>query len=262
MTERAAGLAYEWHGDADAPVLVLSSGLGGAGGYWEPNLRALAEDYRVLVYDHRGTGASEGIGDRRESVEAMADDVAALLDALGVDEPVGFVGHALGGLIGLSLALRQPGRIARAIVVNGWARLSPHTARCFDVRLTLLRDSGPRAYLQAQPLFLYPPQWIADNDAALLRQEVAWLEHFPGRETMEARIHAVRSFDPGPLLGAIDIPVLALSSDDDMLVPPSCSEALAEALPKGRLASFSSGGHAVNVTRADDFNLRVLDWLR
>lgn len=258
----AAGLHYEWHGDEGMPPLVLSSGLGGAGGYWEPNLGALAEDYRVLVYDHRGTGGSDPLGERTESVEAMALDVDALLTELGVDEPVGFVGHALGGLIGLALAIARPGRIGRLMIVNGWASLDPHTARCFDTRLALLRDSGARAYLHAQPLFLFPPAWISENDDALLRQEVAWLEHFPGAATMEARIHAVRTYDPGARIGTVDIPVMCLASDDDFLVPAARSDALAAALPKGVLASMSHGGHACNVTRAQDFNLRVLDWLR
>ncbi len=258
----AAGLHHEWHGDEGLPVLVLSSGLGGLGSYWEPNIGALAEDYRVLVYDQRGTGGSEGLGDRRESVEAMALDLDALLGELGVDEAVGFVGHALGGLIGLALAMARPGRIARLMVVNGLMALDPHTARCFDTRLSLLRDSGPRAYLRAQPLFLYPPAWISENDHALLGQEIAWLEHFPGVDTMEARIHAVRTWDPGAQLGSIDIPVMCLASDDDFLVPAACSEALAEALPHGKRASLSHGGHACNVTRAQDFNLRVADWLR
>lgn len=258
----AGGIHYEWHGDEDLPPVVMSSGLGGAGGYWEPNLLALAADYRVLLYDHRGTGRSEREIAGPVTVEAMAQDVADLLDALDLDEPPAFVGHALGGLIGLALAIAQPGRLSRLMVVNGWATLDPHTARCFDTRLTLLRDSGPRAYLHAQPLFLYPPAYISEHDAALLTEEMEQLDHFPGVEMVERRIHAVRTFDPGGRLATIDVPVMCLAADDDMLVPAACSEALADALPRGRLASMSHGGHACNVTRPDEFNARVADWLR
>ncbi|WP_326524581.1 pyrimidine utilization protein D [Sphingomonas sp.] len=258
----AGGIHYEWHGDEGAPPLILSSGLGGLASYWEPNLLALADDYRVLVYDHRGTGQSERKVLGAMTVEAMAQDVADLLDELALDEPPAFVGHALGGLIGLALAIAQPGRLQRLMVVNGWASLDPHTARCFDTRLALLRDSGPRAYLHAQPLFLFPPAYISRNDAALLRAEVEQIEHFPGQETVERRIHAVRTFDPGPGLGAINIPVMCLAADDDMLVPAAASELLADAIPGAKLASMTWGGHACNVTRPDDFNARVADWLR
>ena len=67
------------------------------------------------------------------------EQMAALMDALGL-AGVGFVGHALGGMIGLDLALRH-GRVAKLVVVNGWLALDPHTARCFDVRLDILRSS-------------------------------------------------------------------------------------------------------------------------
>lgn len=53
----AAGLYYEEHGSG--PPLILSAGLGGSGNYWLPNLPALAERYRVILYDHRGTGRSD-----------------------------------------------------------------------------------------------------------------------------------------------------------------------------------------------------------
>lgn len=258
----AGGIHYEWYGDDGLPPLVLSAGLGGSGSYWEPNLLALAEEYRVLVYDHRGTGRSERAIAGPVTVEAMARDVADLLDTFDLDEPPAFVGHALGGLIGLALAIAQPGRLSRLMVVNGWATLDPHTARCFDTRLALLRDSGVRAYLHAQPLFLYPPAYISEHDSALLRQEMEQLDHFPAVEMVESRIHAVRTYDPGARLRTVDIPVMCLAADDDFLVPATCSERLADALPRGRLASMAHGGHACTVTRPHDFNARVADWLR
>ena len=54
-----AGLFYEEHGPPDGPPLLLSPGLGGSGAYWAPNLAALAERHREILYDHRGTGRSD-----------------------------------------------------------------------------------------------------------------------------------------------------------------------------------------------------------
>src|SRR4051812_35275592 len=96
----AAGLYYEQHGAADGEPLILSSGLGGSAHYWEPNLAAFAERFRVIAYDHRGTGRSERVLPDMLTVDDMAQDVLALLDALGI-ERAHFVGHALGGLIGM-----------------------------------------------------------------------------------------------------------------------------------------------------------------
>lgn len=255
----ADGLYWEAHGLETAPALILSSGLGGAAGYWQPNLAALAARYRVIVYDQRGTGRSERMIAKPLSVAAMADDVLRLLDALDLPRAT-LVGHALGGHIGLALALAAPERLARLVVVNGWAALDPHSARCFDTRLHLLRDSGARAYLHAQPLFLYPPCWISAHGDALAAEEAAQLAHFPGAEMVERRIAAVRAFDVADRLGEIALPTLVVVSDDDMLVPPSASERLARGLANADLRRVP-GGHACTVTNADSFNAALIDWL-
>ena len=256
----ADGLYWEAHGPHAAPPVILSAGLGGSAHYWTPNLTALAERHRVIVYDHRGTGRSDRALDAAVTIEAMATDVESVLDAAGL-QSASLVGHAIGGMIGLALAMARPERLDALVVINGWATLDPHTARCFDTRLTLLRCAGPRAYLHAQPLFLYPPRWISEHHSALEAEEEAMLASFPAADTIERRVAAARRFAPGDRLGTIATPTLLVANDDDMLVPPQCSQALADAIPGAQLASFATGGHACNVTRAEIFNMQLLDWL-
>ena len=257
----AGGIYYEWFGEEGLPPVILSPGLGGSADYWEPNVLALSNDYRVLVYDHRGIGRSD-LSVETASIAAMAQDVIALLTELELEEPAGFVGHAIGGMIGLEVAMQAPILVSRVMVVNGWATLDPFTARCFDVREALLGVS-PQAYLKAQPLFLYPPSYVSEHDADLFKWENDALDHFPQAETLLARIHAARMWDPGAVrLATIECPVMCLASEDDALVPAVNSEKLAKLIPKGKLASMASGGHAVNVTRPDEFNARVVDFIR
>lgn len=256
----AAGLYFEDHGPAGAPVLILSSGLGGSADYWTPNLAALAQNHRVILYDHRGTGRSarELAGDL--TIAAMGADLLALMDALAIPSAT-IVGHAIGGMIGLALAVAAPERIERVVAINAWGKLDPHTARCFDIRLALLRDSGPRAFLHAQPLFLFPAEWISRHHDALLAEEEHQLARFPGAEMMQRRIAAARRFAPGDALARVEARVLCVASRDDMLVPSHCSEALADALPHAQVAWLDTGGHACNVTRAEEFNMWLLAWL-
>lgn len=255
----AAGLHYQFHGPEDAPTLILSSGLGGAGAYWAPNLAALSAKYRVLTYDQRGTGRSDRALPEITSIEAMAQDVTALMDALGI-ERAHFIGHALGGMIGIEAALGS-GRIDRLVVVNGWRTLSPHTRRCFEARLAILRGAGVEAFLRAQPLFLFPPDWIAAHDAELEAEFAHHLAGFPGPETMEKRIAAVRAYAPGPERLAQLRDVMVIATRDDFLVPHAASLDLAEPIPGAQVATFEWGGHACNVTDPAGFDRLVLKFL-
>lgn len=256
----AAGLWYEWIGPDDGEVLILSPGLGGSGSYWQPNVEGLSKDYRLLLYDHRGTGRSDRALPDAVTVDDFADDILALMDALGIESAT-LMGHAAGGVAGLALALKAPERLDRLIVVNGWAKADPHFLRCFEARLALLRQCGPEAYLRAQPIFLFPANWISEHSAELDAELPAQLASFQGAETIEKRIAALAAFDISDRLAEIRTPVLLIAAKDDMLVPSRASDPLYQGLPNAGLGSPDFGGHAINVTYPDNFNFFVLSWL-
>jgi aminoacrylate hydrolase len=157
-------LYHEIHGRTDpgATTVLLSSGLGGAAHYWAPQIPALAQHFRVIAYDQTGTGRSPGTLPADYAIADMATEVADLLDELGVTK-THFIGHALGGLVGLQLAVDRPALLDRLVLVNAWAKTHRHTLRCFAARKALLQNTGAAAYVQAQPLFLYPAAWLADR---------------------------------------------------------------------------------------------------
>ncbi|MDE1157080.1 MAG: pyrimidine utilization protein D [Neorhizobium sp.] len=246
---------FDIHGlDApDAPTIILSSGLGGSAAYWAPQLAALTGSYRVITYDHRGTGRTGGTVPYGGGIAAMADDVmdiAATLDLKHFD----FMGHALGGLIGLHLALKHPDMIGKLVLINAWSKADPHSGRCFDTRIELLEKSGVEAFIKAQPLFLYPAQWMADHAERMAADDKHGVAHFQGRDNILKRIAALRAFDIDDRLAAIRAPTLVIATKDDLLVPYGRSEHLAKHLPKAELALLDHGAHAVNVTEPERFN--------
>jgi aminoacrylate hydrolase len=256
-----SGLYYETHGPAGAPVVIMSPGLGGSGNYWKPNLDALVRDHQVVLYDHRGTGRSDRTLTEPATVDGWADDLLILIDAIGAPK-ASIVGHAAGGVAGLALALKAPERLDKLIVVNGWSKLDPHFARCFAARLHLLRDSGVEAYVEAQPIFLYPSAWISHHSVAIDADAAAHVAHFPVIATVESRIAALRAFDIDAQLADIKVPTLALAAADDMLVPAFCSEHLAAHIPGATLAMMAWGAHACNVTDPAGFAAPVIEFLR
>jgi aminoacrylate hydrolase len=251
-----ADIYYEVHGHG-TPI-VLSAGMGGSGSFWAPQLEALASRHQVILYDHVGTGRS---APGRRSIAGMADDIACVLDHAGVDAAHA-VGHAIGGIVGIELALRHPKRLRSLAVVNGWGRADPFLRRCFEVRKQLLNQSGPQAYVRAQPLFLYPPQWISENIAHLDAEEERILKHFPSVATMNQRIDMFLAFEGGKRLAAINVPTLLSSAKDDALVPAYLTRELAAAIPDSRVHEVDWGAHAFSVVTPKIFNDTLLDFCK
>jgi len=247
-------------GPAGAATVLLSSGLGGAAAYWSPQLPELQARYRVVTYDQAGTGRNRFTLPDGYSIGNMADEVLAILDASGA-ESCHFVGHALGGLVGLELALRAPARLRSLSVVNGWAKADAHTIRCFEARLALLEHGGAEAYVRAQPIFLYPAAWLADHEAAMVVEDTHGVAGFQGAETLRRRIAALLAFDVTARLGEVAVPTFIVAARDDVLVAYRQSERLAAGIRGARLHVEPAGAHAVNVTEAKTFNAALLSFL-
>ncbi len=243
-----------------AQTVVLSSGLGGVHAFWQPQLALLEKHFRVVVYDQFGTGASKGAVPAGYRMEDMADELAALLNTLEIGR-CHLIGHALGGIIGLHLARRYPALLESLVVINGWTVLDSQTRRCFMVRQDLLLNSGVEAYVRAQPLFLYPADWLSAQADLLDHEQAHQVEHFQGMENLLHRLQALMASDLSDSLNSINTPTLAFSCKDDLLVPWHCSTTLARNLPIGEHVQMSYGGHAMSVTDSETFNPILLEWL-
>ena len=252
--QMVAGLAVRCFGPVEAPALLFSAGLGGTGAYWMPQVEALAARHRVILYDHRGTGNSERFVPGADyAVANLACDMLAILDGLGIDK-AHIVGHAAGALAALELARMAAQRVTSLTLVNGWMASGPHFRRCFAIRRAIYAAEGVDGYLRAQPLFLYPADWIDRHFDRLDADCIAHRDGFQDAVTLHARMAALERFDARDWLGEVSTPTLVLWAQDDMLVPPSYGAALAAGLTAARFHAFAWGGHAVNITAPDAFN--------
>src|SRR5260221_6669430 len=167
LTIQGGEIHYEVHGAG--PPLLLISGLGGMAAYWRPQLPALTDRFRVITYDHRGTGQSAK-SQGRYSVEQMTADAIGLLDGLGIPA-AHVVGHSTGGAIGQMIALQHGRRLQSLVLVATWCRKDSFFDRAFEVRKETLANSGPAGYVPASDGVVHSPSGVAPKFSQLLQEE-------------------------------------------------------------------------------------------
>ncbi len=239
----------------DGPPLVLLHGRGSAAAIWFPLLPGLARTHRVLAVDLPGFGASlghrftAGAGDVRAAFDFFSGPLAAWIAAEGIAAPV-LVGHSLGGLVALDLALRGVAPAALVLIASmGVGPEMTYPARLFFRAgpERLARALGPRALAR-----LVPAAGPSPDLRARLAALSGELLTVPG-----GRPDAVAAFDalvplagPVPHLRArlreIDAPALVLWGERDEVFPAPLAIAASAALPRGVLR-IEPGGHSLHL---------------
>ena len=251
-------LYYEEQGTGEP--LLLVPGLGGVGAGFFKQIPELSKHFRVIVHDHRGCGQSDKPL-MRYSVEQMAQDVLALMDALEIERPH-LLGHSTGGAIGQILAIESPQRLAKLVLSSTWTHCDGFFSRSFEGRHAVLKHAGPKAYLRSSTSVLYPPGWVAQNEKLLADQEAQQLAAFPPAEVMLSRIEAIMRFDRRDELARIRTPTLVSVAADDNVTPAYFSEALVRAIPGAKSKVFEKGGHLLYHVIDREYTQAVLEFLQ
>lgn len=241
---------------AGTPVLLLNGGMMSLAA-WEPIAARLAARRRVIRCDFRGQLLSPG--EPRASMEEHADDVAALLEALG--EPrVDVVSASFGAYAGLLLAARHPGRVGSVVAATVTDVAGEGVGEAGAELAAAVRAvprGGPRtAVYDAIVRLAYTPEWQAGHAAeiAARRAQVGLLPDawFAG---LAGLLEALEKVDLGPVLPGIACPVLVVAAERDAAMPLERTKAVADAIPVAHLVVVPGSGHALIVEREDEFVL-------
>lgn len=255
---------FNCYAESDAEYLVLSSGLGGHGSFWQPQIESLRQYFHVLTYDQEGCHAGAPILDRAYSMQDMALQLFDILQEIKL-EKFHFIGHALGGFIGaelLRLMRYSDLQMQSLTVINGWKNLDPHTLKCFQTRISLLKHSGETAYVEAQALFLYPPTWISTHIESIQQAEQTQLNNFPPKQNVLLRLKALMQYQISEETQMLmrKIPLHLIANQDDFLVPYHQTEQLQQLFPHAKMSLFAHGGHASTVTQPETINAYLIDF--
>ncbi|MDF3298650.1 bifunctional 3-oxoadipate enol-lactonase/4-carboxymuconolactone decarboxylase PcaDC [Streptomyces tropicalis] len=241
MSEKtAAPLQYRFDGPEDAPVLILGPSLGTTWHMWDRQIPELTKQWRVFRFDLPGHGGAPA--HPTGSVADLANRLLATLDGLGVQR-VGYAGCALGGAIGMELALRHPERLASLALIAASPRFG--TADEFRQRGVIVRTNGLDPIARTSP-----DRWFTAGFAAAQPAITEWAVQMvrttdPG--CYIAACEALASFDVRAELARIGVPTLVLVGSEDQVTGPAQARTLVAGVPDARLAVVPGASHLVPV---------------
>jgi 3-oxoadipate enol-lactonase len=248
-------LYYETHGQG--PALVFAHGLGGSHLAWWQQVPHFRDRYTCVTFDHRGFGLSRATPGG-PGAEAFADDLAALVDHLGLPD-VRLVGQSMGGWTCLGYALRHSERVRALVMACTTGTLGdPETERLYRAH----GASRPEAALFERGIHPACGERMAREQPALhfLYRQMDALSLDLDKDSVRRQLIKMRT-TPRTVVATLPMPLLCITGQEDVVIPPAAVAVLAGIVPGARLAGVPEAGHSVYWERPATFNRLVDEFL-
>lgn len=234
---------------------------------WDAQIETLSRHCRVIAVDLRGFGKNGRIGqgsDRGEqkiTMEQFADDLADLLDELGLVEPIFLAGLSMGGYVAFQFVLKRPQRV-RGLILSDTKAMgdAPETAAARRETARRVLSEGSAVLVDA----MIPRLFSAENVARrpeLLAAIRRVMEQTDPETVAAASLGMAERPDVRPLLHRIECPTLVIVGSEDVISPVAEMREIARAIPKSKFVEISGSGHMTPMEKPDEFNAAVLDFL-
>ncbi|HEU5120469.1 MAG TPA: alpha/beta hydrolase [Candidatus Nitrosocosmicus sp.] len=239
-------IAYRIFGKGD-PILLIPSFSMPMDGWDQVMLNKLSTNHTVIIFDNRGIGNTTlGNNETLPSIHQFANDTAGFLDAIGIKKPVDVLGYSMGGYIAQELALTQPQKVNRLILIGTDcgvysttrtipSQITPEVARSMD--------SGNFS-VETFASIMFPTKWLKENTeyALNLLSGVTLVS----KEGIYIQNQAASTWTGTcDRLSAINKPTLVIVGTDDIVRPPQNSVMLAQMIPGAWLVQMQEAGHGV-----------------
>lgn len=257
-------VGYADEGAGHPVVLLPGTALGHRVFVAGEQIPTLAEEFRVIAVDPRGTGASS----RPEAdydADELATDVIGLLDALSVEQ-AHLLGVSMGAIVAARVAAGHPERVTGLVLCHAWARTDEFLGRLFSVWRFLCAEADPAFFgeamlwwLLSRPFIVEQPRVVDGIAAAAFASPDA-----PDRRDVLRHLEINLAHDLQAALPSIIAPTLVVSGEDDRVIPHVYSEEVADAIPGADYHLFTGRGssHGLFLERADELNALTVKFLQ
>jgi pimeloyl-ACP methyl ester carboxylesterase len=231
---------------------------------WSNQIDALEHSCRVIAPDLRGFGQSS-LGDADPAlgiaIELYADDIAELLDAMEVREPIVLAGFSMGGYVAWQFVRKHGSRLRALVACDTRASADTDEARANRLKMAekihewgaarVAEVMGPKLFAAGR--FEANPKIVQDLRAVVARTS-------PDAIAVAQRAMAARP-DMTYLLPQIKIPTLVIAGAEDALIPPKEMQKIAAAIRNGRYVEVPDAGHMSTVENPDAVNKALLEFI-
>ena len=233
-------------GREDRPVVMLAHGFGCDQNLWRLVAPALAEDFRVVLFDHVGAGRSDlsaWLPERYATLDGYADDVLQICRELDLRQVV-FVGHSVSAMIGVLAAIREPGRFSKLILVGPSPRYIDdigYRGGFSKADIDELLDSLDNNYLGWSAAMA--PVIMGNPERPELAEELA--NSFCRTDPVIAQAFARTTFlsDNRADLAKVTVPTLILQCSRDAIAPTEVGAFVHDQIPGSALVTLAATGH-------------------
>ena len=234
-------LYYQRHPQPGKPRLLLSHSLFFDHSMFAPLIAELGEAFDIVVYDHRGQGASERAAPL--DMDTLADDAAALIDALDL-APCFVAGNSMGGFVALRLAARYPERLAGCAIMGSSADLE-HQLPVFVPLVEDLGRNGAAPHIDTLMHIMFGDSSL--NDPACASLTAHWRERMQalGPDIGAAAEGVIRRPSMLAELPGLRVPLLVLAGEQDHAYSVELSQQIAEVSGRGTVHVVPHAGHSL-----------------
>lgn len=260
LTLNGANLNYE-HSGSGQPLILLG-GLTANCREWLCINDNLTQEFTVYRPENRGAGQTTG-WTADLSIEQMANDIALLIETLGLDSAY-VVGHSMGGAILQQLCIDHPKRIKAAIIASSFSHF-PTASQLYIENSSALLAAGLGLELVLRTIYtrLYASEFLSKE--ANIRSELQRMMTDPVPQTPEgymAQVQAIKAFDSRAYLSKILCPTLIVNGTEDVLTPAYLSEELHKGINHSKLHLIPNCGHMIPQEKPFQFTQCILDFFK
>lgn len=243
----------ELSGQEGAPWLILSHSLACTVRMWDPQVAAFKSRFRIVNYDMRGHGASAAPAGPY-TLEMLADDVLGLMRELGIKR-ARYAGLSIGGMIGQTLALKQPAMFEKMVLADTGHSQPPEAVKQWEERIRIAQTEGMKALVPSTMERWFTPAFRESPPAKKIAELIA---NTPVAGYVGCG-QAIMKLNTTARLKDIKLPVLAIAGEAD----PSAAgtKYIGENIPGAKLVMLKDAAHIANVEQAEKFTQALRDFL-